>query len=248
MVEQNNYVWNKTGDIGVLSLHNPPENYIIEPEFIGIDRIRELLSDPGLKGLIINGTGRHFSAGADLENLRKMAQDEALLHKEISEGKELITIIRNQDIPVIAAVRGVCFGAGLEIALACHIRICSENALFAFPEANHGIMPGLGGTVMLSKLIGEGKAAEIILTSEIINSQKAMELKLVDYVVAVKELNSFAVNLMERMTSDREREVIRSVMRSIHNSQSLSFEDALREETKLFCALAVKSMQEKVSK
>lgn len=243
--DQSNYVWEKTGDIGLLSLNNPPENFIREPEFIGIEQIRKILSDITLKGIIINGTGRHFSAGANLENLREMARDEALLNKKISEGKELLTIFRNLNIPVIAAVRGVCFGAGLEIALACHIRVCSENALFAFPEANHGIMPGLGGTVMLSKIMGEGKSAEIILTSEIVNSQKALELKLADHVVPVKELMSFSLNLMERMTSDREIEVIHSVMKSIQNSQNLSFEDALREETRLFCALAVKSMREK---
>jgi enoyl-CoA hydratase/carnithine racemase len=242
---QKNYVWEKTGAIGVLSLHNPPENFISEPEFIDIEQIRDILTDKALKGLIINGTGRHFSAGANLDNLRQMARDEALLHKKISGGKDLIIQIRNLNIPVVASIRGVCFGAGLEIALACHIRVCSENALFAFPEANHGIMPGLGGTVMLSKLIGEGKSAEIILTGEIVNSQKAVELKLADYAVPVKELKPFSLNLLERMTSDREIEVIHSVMRSINNSQNLPFENALREETKLFCALVVKSMQKK---
>ncbi len=243
--DQSNYIWEKTGDFGLLSLNNPPENFIPEPEFIGIEQIRKILSDTSLKGIIIYGTGRHFSAGANLDNLREMAQDEALLNNEISKGKELLMIFRNLNIPVIAAIRGVCFGAGLEIALACHIRVCSENALFAFPEANHRIMPGLGGSVMLSKLIGEGKAAEIILTSEIVNSQKALELKLADHVVPVKELKSFSLDLLERMTSDRDIEVINSVMRSIHNSQNLRFEDALREETRLFCALAVKSMREK---
>ncbi len=242
--DQTNYTWEKSGDIGILSLNNPPENFIGEPEFIEIGQVRKIFSDNTLKGLIINGTGRHFSAGANLDNLRKMAQDEAFLNKKISEGKELLALFRNLDIPVIAAVRGVCFGAGLEIALACHIRVCTENALFAFPEANHGIMPGLGGTVMLSKLIGEGKAAEVILTSEIINSQRALELKLADYVVPVKELKSFSLNLLERMTSDREPEVIHSVMKSIRISQELPFEDAMKEETRLFCALAVKSMKE----
>jgi enoyl-CoA hydratase/carnithine racemase len=245
MTDQKNYIWEKTGEIGVLSLHNPPENFIEEPEFIGKEKIKEILNDTSLKGIIINGTGRHFSAGANLGKLRLLSQDEALLHKKMSEGKDLIHIINNMNIPVIAAIRGVCFGAGLEIALACHIRICSENALFAFPEANHGIMPGLGGAVMLTKLIGAGKSAEIILTSEIVNSQKALELKLADYVVPVKELKTFSLGLLERMTSDREIEVIHSVMKSIHNSQNLSFENALKEETKLFCALAVKSMQDK---
>jgi enoyl-CoA hydratase/carnithine racemase len=245
MKGQKNYVWEKTGEIGVLSLNNPPENFIEEPEFIDKEQIKEIFNDTSLKGIIIKGTGRHFSAGANLGKLRIMAQDEAMLQKKMSEGKDLISVIENMNIPVVAAIRGVCFGAGLEIALACHIRICSENALFAFPEANHGIMPGLGGSVMLAKLIGAGKSAEIILTSEIVNSQKALDLKLADYVVPVKELKSFSLSLLERMTSDREIEVIHSVMKSIHNARNLSFEDALKEETKLFCSLAVKSLQNK---
>ncbi len=245
MKDQKNYTWEKTGEIGILSLNNPPENFIDEPEFIGKDQIKEILNDSSLKGIIINGTGRHFSAGANLDKLQLLAQDEVFLNKKMSEGKDLVTIIGNMNIPVIAAIRGVCFGAGFEIALACHIRICSENALFSFPEANHGIMPGLGGTVMLTKLLGEGKSAEIILTSEIVNSQKALHLKLVDYVVPVKELKAFSLSLLERMTSDREIDVIHSVMKSIHNSRNLSFENALKEETKLFCSLVLKRMQDK---
>jgi enoyl-CoA hydratase/carnithine racemase len=245
MKHQKNIVWEKIGVIGVLSIHNPPENFIEEPEFVGKEQIEEILNDTALKGIIIKGSGRHFSAGADREKLWQLAQNEALLYNKITEGKELIRIIDNMNIPVIAAIKGVCFGAGLEIALACHIRICSENALFAFPESNHGIMPGLGGTVMLTKLIGAGKSAEIILTGDIVNAQKALELRLADYVVPSKELNAFSMSYLERMTSDREIDVINSVMRSIHNSQTLSFEKALKEETKLFCALVVKSMQDK---
>jgi enoyl-CoA hydratase len=245
MKQQKNSVWEKFGAIGVLSINNPPANLIEEPEFIGKEQIEMILNDNTLKGIIIKGTGHHFSAGADMDKLRTMVRDEALLYKKISEGKDLIRIIENMDIPVIAAIKGVSFGAGLEIALACHIRICSENALFAFPETNHGIMPGLGGTVMLTKLIGVGKSAEIILTGEIVNAQKALDMNLVSHVVPVKDLMVFSLNLLERMTSDREIDVIRSVMKSIHNSLTLSFENALEEETKLFCSLAVKNMQDK---
>jgi enoyl-CoA hydratase/carnithine racemase len=243
MKDQKNIVWERTGDIGVLSIHNPPENFITEPEFISKEQIAGILNDITLKGIIIKGTGRHFSAGADMENLRGFAKEEDLLYQKISEGKEAIRIIEEMNIPVIAAIRGVCFGAGLEIALACHIRICSENTIFAFPEANHGIMPGLGGTVMLTKLIGAGKSAEIILTGEIVNAQKASDYKLVDYVVPTKELETFSINYLERMTSDRDVAVIHSVMKSIHNSRTLTFEKALEEETKLFCSLAVKGMK-----
>jgi enoyl-CoA hydratase len=157
-------------------------------------------------------------------------------------GKKIIRLIENMDVPVVAVISGVCFGAGLEIALASHIRVCSENAIFAFPETNYGIMPGLGGTVMLTKLIGSGKSAEIILSGDIVNAPRALELKLVDHVVPAKELQDFSMRLLNRLTTDRDIDVIRSVMRSIHNADILSFEIALEKETKLFCSLAVKDM------
>jgi enoyl-CoA hydratase/carnithine racemase len=242
---QKSDIWERTGAIGVLSLYSSHENYLDEPEFIKMELLEEIFSEPGLKGVIITGSGRHFSAGADIDKLKQLAKDESLLIEKISAGRKLIQFIDNARVPVIAEIHGVCFGGGLEIALACHIRICSENALFAFPETNYGIMPGLGGTVMLSKLIGPGRSAEIILSGEIVNAQKALELKLADYIVPSKEFHAFTIDFLEKMTSDRDINVIHSVMESINNSQTLSFEKALEEETKLFCALAVKNMQEK---
>jgi enoyl-CoA hydratase/carnithine racemase len=242
---QKNVAWEKIGAIGVLSLNNPPENFIEEPEFVKIEVLEEISRDTDLKGLIIRGVGRHFSAGADMDALKKLSQNSTLLAEKIKDGKSLIRIIENFSIPVVASISGVCFGAGLEIALACHFRICSENALFAFPETNYSIMPGMGGTVMLTKLIGSGRSSEIILTGETVNAQKALDYKLVDYIKPNKELHSFAINFLNKITYDRDIEVISSVMKSIHNSLTLSFEKALEEETKLFCALALKSMQEK---
>jgi enoyl-CoA hydratase len=243
MKQQKAITWDRTGAIGVLSIHNPPGNLIEDPEFIDIKWLEECLADQSLKGILIKGTGRHFSSGADMNRLKKLAQDEFVLVKKMAGGKDLIRFIGQIDVPVVASVSGVCFGAGLELALACHIRICSDNALFAFPETNYSIMPGLGGTVMLSKLIGPGKAAEIILSGDTISARKALELKLADYLVPANEIREFSLNYLERLTSGRDSEVIRSVMRSLHNAQTLSFEKALEEETRLFCSLAVKSMQ-----
>jgi enoyl-CoA hydratase/carnithine racemase len=242
---QKSHIWERTGATGVLSLGSSRENYLDEPEFIKMELLEEIFNEPGLKGVIIKGSGRHFSAGADLDKLTQLAKDELLLAKKISAGKKLIRFIENAHVPVIAEINGVCFGGGLEIALACHIRICSDNALFAFPEANYSIMPGLGGTITLSKLIGAGRSAEIILSGEIMDAQKALELKLADYMVPAKELHSFTGDFLDKMTAGRDIGVIHSVMKSIHNSQTMEYEKALEEETKLFCALAVRNMQEK---
>jgi enoyl-CoA hydratase len=239
-----NILWEKNDSIGVLSINNPPENFIQEPEFIDLDFFKKITFDNTLKGIILCGTGRHFSAGADLNELKKLARDEKLLEKKLFNGKQIIQFIDSLNIPVVAGISGVCFGAGLELALACHIRICSEKAIFAFPEVNHGIMPGMGGTVMLSKLIGQGRSAEIILGGETVNDGKAMEIGLVDYMVPSKEVINFATDFLKRITYDRDIHVIKSIMKSIHNSLNMSFEQALIEETKLFCGLAIRSLQD----
>ena len=178
-----------------------------------------------------------------METLRKLAQDELLLAEKITAGKELIRIIDGLHLPVVAEIRGACLGGGLEIALACHIRICSDNALFAFPEANHGIMPGLGGTATLSRLIGPGQAAGMILSGDVVNAEKALEIGLVDYVTGKDELQAYTMRYLQKLTADRDIEVIRSVMASIHNSLHLPLDAAMLEETKLFCALAARNMK-----
>lgn len=241
---QKNINWEKMGSIGILSINNPPENYLEDPEFIKIELLEKISGDVTIKGIIFKGTGRHFSAGADMNKLRQLSQNETLFIEKISDGKKLVDFIDNLNIPVIAAVTGVCFGGGLEIALACHFRFCSENALFAFPESNHDIMPGLGGTVRLARLVGLGKSTEIILTGEPVNAQKALEMGLADYVLPTKELCPFAIDFLNKMTTGRNIDVIHSVMKSINNSQTLPFEKALEEETKLFCFLAVKNLQD----
>lgn len=235
--------WIKQGSTGILTLPSSRGNYLDDPEFLDLEWLRAAFSEPGLKGIILRGSGRHFSAGADLEKLRLLAKERSALEARISAGKEIIRLIGSTPLPVIAAISGVCFGGGLEIALACHIRICSENALFAFPETNLQIMPGLGGTITLPRLIGPGRAVEMILSGDMMNSRKALETGLVNRVVADNDLYTFTGKYLEKLTEDKEVEVIRSVMTAIHHAMHLDFDRALKEETRLFCELAVNNLK-----
>lgn len=243
MVIAKENIWVRKGETGILSIPGKGGNYLMEPEFMPLEQLEGFFNEPGLKGVIIKGSGRHFSAGADLSRLRELARNEPDLERKMRAGKKLISLIENAPFPVIAGISGACFGGGLEIALACHIRICSSNALFAFPEVNQGIMPGLGGTVLLPKVIGPGKATEMILSGDIVNAERALELNLVDYSVPAKELHDFTLRFLGKLTAERDPEVIRSVMRSIRNSQEMDFNSAMREETKLFTALAARNMK-----
>jgi|WetSurMetagenome_2_1015567.scaffolds.fasta_scaffold00005_137 enoyl-CoA hydratase/carnithine racemase len=239
MKGQAGYFWERKGTTGILTINNPPGNYIREPDFVETSQVESWLNDATLKGVLIKGADRHFSAGADLKTLKQLASEPLLLENKIRKGRELLSLFENAEVPVIAVIRRACFGAGLEIALACHIRICSENALFAFPEINHGLIPGLGGSSMLSDKTGEGRSLEILLSGNILDAQKAYELKIADYLVADDELDKFALKYLEDITRDRDPVIIRSIMRSIHNSYRLTFPEALEEETKMFCRLAI---------
>ena len=219
-------------------------NYLYEPDFMPFDELRDYLGEPGLKGVIVRGSGRHFSAGADLQRLRQLAHDEALLYRKMTAGKKLLELIHNTPLPIVAEISGACFGGGLEIALACHIRICSETALFAFPETGLGILPGLGGTFSLPKVIGEGKAAEMILTGDVINAEKAAGLKLIDHIVPARQLHEFTMSYLGKLTGDKDAEVIRAVMQSIINARSMDTDRAMESETRLFCSLAARNLND----
>ncbi|MEI7983715.1 MAG: enoyl-CoA hydratase-related protein, partial [Bacteroidota bacterium] len=124
-------------------------------------------------------------------------------------------------------------------ALACHIRICSENALFAFPEINSGILPGLGGTVRFQELAGFNESLKMILGGDMINAGVALEMKLVDQITPKDKLFSHSFNLLKKMTHDRPIGVIHGVMQALHNGRNLSLGDAMLEETRIFCKLAM---------
>ena len=141
--------WEIREEIGIITINNPPENYLFEPEFVPLDVLQKWTSEKTLKGILIYGKGKHFSAGGNLNRLFEIIAQEENLEKKLAAGNAIIDHLVNTNLPLVAAVHGVCFGGGLEIALACHIRVAAENALFATPETSHGLIHGLGGTLRL---------------------------------------------------------------------------------------------------
>ncbi|MGE0088081.1 MAG: enoyl-CoA hydratase/isomerase family protein [Bacteroidales bacterium] len=232
--------WDKRGNIGIISLSNGKENYLIEPEFLDLKDLKNWTNDNTLKGIVIRGAGRNFSAGASIDDLILMAKNESKLSEKISAGKEILDFIENLNIPVMASINGVCFGGGLEIALACHMRIASPNALFAFPETNLGLIPGLGGIYRIIQLLGQRDIYDLLLNAEMINAEKAYQLGLIDYITGSKDSSEEAIKKISNLIHDRSPELIHSVMNAIHNAKKLDRIEALKIETKLFCKLAIK--------
>lgn len=236
--------WEIKDSIGLLTIDNPPQNYLPGPDFIDIEDLKRWTADPELKGFIITGAGRHFSGGADLEALGQLAREHTGLLSRMRMGKEILSFIENAEIPAIAAIEGACFGGGLEIALACHIRVCGTKSIFAFPEVNLGLIPGMGGTVRLPGLTGRSAAMLLILSGDTIDSERAQEIQLVDYIAPSREVLKYSFELMKKMIEGRTTDVIRSVVRALNNADHMSATEAMEIETSIFCDLAVKKFSE----
>ncbi|MDR1772117.1 MAG: enoyl-CoA hydratase/isomerase family protein [Hungatella sp.] len=189
--------------IGVLRLHNGRDNKVDHAVFLDILELEQWLLENRFKGLIITGNGRNFSKGANVEQIRTYKEREEVLKKELDQGKKILSYIESLPLVTVAVIQGACFGAGLEIALSCDYRLAAENAMFSFPEATLGLLPGFGGTVRLPALIGQGAAKRLILSGDIITSEEALRLGLADDVAGKKEVFPRAVELIRELTDNR---------------------------------------------
>jgi len=162
--------------------------------FFGEDKTPKQLS---VKGVIVTGAGeKAFVAGADIKEFLGMdAERGSNLSRK---GNEVMFLIERFPKPVIAAVNGFALGGGCELAMACHLRIASENARFGQPEVNLGILPGYGGTQRLTQLVGKGKAMELLLTGDMVKAPEALTLGLVNHVVPVEDLIAKATEILKK--------------------------------------------------
>jgi enoyl-CoA hydratase len=161
------------------------------------EAISEVRSRDDIGGLIVTGAGRAFVAGADISELAKETAVSA--RKLAMEGQRIFRLFETSPKPVIAAVNGFALGGGCELALACHIRIASEQAKFGQPEVKLGICPGYGGTQRLARLVGKGRALQLLLTGETIDAAEAYRLGLVNRVVAADALILSATEMLRQI-------------------------------------------------
>jgi enoyl-CoA hydratase len=160
--------------------------------------IEDFYTDDMYRGMIITGVGnKAFAAGADITEFANL--NEINGRKASEKGQEIFDRIENCYKPIIAAVNGYALGGGCELALSCHIRIASKNAKFGLPEVNLGIIPGYGGTQRLPRLIGKGRAMEMILTGEFIDAGKAESWGLVNHVVETENLINESMELLNKI-------------------------------------------------
>ena len=156
-----------------------------------IDQIRV---DDSIGGVIITGAGRAFVAGADISELS--GQTPVLAKARARGGQEVFRRIETCPKPVIAAVNGFALGGGCELAMACHIRIASDAAKFGQPESKLGLLPGYGGSQRLPRLVGKGRAVQLLITGEMIDAAEAYRIGLVNKVTTTNDLMTTAKEMM----------------------------------------------------
>jgi enoyl-CoA hydratase/carnithine racemase len=151
--------------------------------------------------LLFTGEGRAFSAGGDMQVFERSWDETASFRREVSLFTRTFDLLETIEKPVIAAINGICTGAGLQLTLSCDLRIASESAVFAFLENNIGLLPGAGGCSRLVKLVGYGKAKELVLLGEKISAVEALQAGLVNRVVAHSRLLPEAREIAQKLSA-----------------------------------------------
>lgn len=175
--------------IFTITVNRPDKlNALNKQVFTDLDAaIAEVYNNADIKTVIITGAGpKAFVAGADISEFGGLDREEAMALAK--RGQEVYFKIENCKKPIVAAVNGFALGGGCELAMACHFRLCSENAKFGQPEVNLGLIPGYGGTQRLTQLVGKGKSMELQMTAHMIDAREALQLGLVNHVTTSENL------------------------------------------------------------
>ena len=219
--------------IATLTLAMPKVNVINDSFGEGLaDALAWAKGREGLKGIIITSAHKDFCAGADLDKIYA-ARDAAEVFAAVTALNQLFRAIETAGVPVVAALNGTALGGGYELAMACHIRYAAAGARMGQPEINLGIIPGFGGSQRLPRLIGKGRALEMLLGGDPVDAARALELGLVDRVLPDAELFDAAFALAAKLAGKApvaRRLILDAVVRGL----DVNLDDGLRLEADLF--------------
>jgi enoyl-CoA hydratase len=237
----------KRGKVAVMTINRPEKlnalNSKVHAE--GVAALDELRRDDDVVVVVLTGSGQKaFIAGADIS---EFAGQTPVTQRAQFQERTLFNSIDTFPKPIIAMVNGFCLGGGNELALACDIRVCSDNAKFGQPEINLGIIPGGGGTQRLTRLIGEGRSMEMTLTGDMIDAETALKFGLVNHVYPADQLESETMKLAEKI-SKKAPIALRLAKEAVKFASRSNLDEGLRREVDLFAlCFSTEDKQEGVS-
>jgi enoyl-CoA hydratase len=223
--------------IEILTFNRPDKLNALNPEVMdALDRILpDLESNSNIRAVILKGAGqKSFVAGADIPQFLEFGPLEGKAFA--LKGQRILHRLEHLLKPVIAAINGFALGGGLEIAMACHIRIAAATAKMGQPEVKLGIMPGYAGTQRLPRLIGKGRALELIMRGNMITAQEALEIGLVNHVVAPEKLMEECIKIAKEIMAQSPI-AVKAAIEAVHHGLNMTFEEACTLEANLFATL-----------
>ena len=228
-----NILEEKRDRIGIITVNRPEQlnsmNSKTRSEMA--NSFEKMDNDPQIGVVILTGApGKSFIAGADIKEFAEMNLKN---REEMEEDWRVTKVISRMKKPVIAMIDGFCLGGGLEIAMSCDLRTSSDKSKLGQPEINIGIIPGAGGTQRLTRLIGEGRAMELILTGRMIKAEEALQYGILNFVFTPEELEEKTIELANTIASKSSYAVERA-KRSVKAVAEMSLEKGLKYEQELF--------------
>ncbi len=232
-----NIVLEKRAGIAFLCVDRPSALNALNAATIGEleHAIEDVAKDEGVGALVWHGEGKAFIAGADIKELATLTPIEA--KRLARRGQLLLGRLEGMGKPSVAAINGFALGGGCEVALACTLRVAGNRARLGLPEVGLGLIPGYGGTQRLPRIVGKGRALELILTAEMIGAEEAHRIGLVNRIVDDAELLEAATALAKRMMANAPL-AVEAAMESVHRGSDLALDDGLVFETCQFGVLA----------
>ncbi len=228
----------REGPVAVVTIDRPAVRNALNTQTL--DELRhaflEVRDDEGVRCVIVTGAGeKAFVAGADIHELA--VQTPVGGREHALRGQQVLDLIEHLGKPVIAAINGFALGGGCELAMACTIRIAADTAKLGQPEVNLGLIPGYAGTQRLARLVGRGRALEILLTGEMITAEEAYRIGLVNRVVPASALMDEATRLARQLAS-KPPVAVRYILDAVHRGLDMGFADGARFEAALFGLVA----------
>jgi len=224
--------------IAILTVNRPDKlNALNDAVIADLDRaVAQVEGDDAIKGVILTGAGpKAFVAGADIAELS--TQNQITGKARARRGQAVFRRLEQCGKPVIAAVNGFALGGGCELAMACHLRVASEGARFGQPEVKLGIGPGYGGTVRLPRLVGKGRALDLLLTARMVGAEEALQMGLVNRVVPADQLLAESEKLLREILANGPL-AVRLCIEAVDAGLEMSLEEALLLEANHFGLLA----------